>query len=242
VIENPIAYGKLPEAPTDSPTFTGEIVYPRGQIQDVLADAQADLGPVSKASWNDFHKFKFRGIDAILDAVSPALAKHRVLVMPKVLKVDSRDSQTDKGKTQREVTMTIRYRFIGPRGDHYDATVVAEGVDTGDKAVSKAWSVAQRTVFIQVFSIRTGEADPDAARSAGRGVSQPVIDARLVLKGIAESKGKTGDDALRWITGEFHAWSTGGDFLEADAVTLKDFARVLDPTVEPTRKVQRRQG
>lgn len=218
--------------------FTGETVEvpaPKPLIHEALASVQADIHAVGKGDWNDFHKFKFRGIDSILNAVAPALQQHRVVVVPKVTKFESRETESDKGKKQREVTIWVRYRFIGPAGDHLDALVPAEGLDLSDKAVAKAMSVAQRTVFIQVFSIRTGDADPDSAKSAGRGISGPLLEARMVLKNIADSKGKD----IAWVTQEFYTWSTGGDMMQADANVLKEFARFLDPSVEPTRRVRR---
>ena len=60
------------------------------------------------------------------------------------------------------VSVRVRYRFMAPDGSHVDAVVPAEAFDSGDKAVSKAMSVAFRTALIQALTLPTNEPDPDA--------------------------------------------------------------------------------
>jgi len=51
--------------------------------------------------------------------------------------------------------------FLGPKGDHIETAVAAEAMDSGDKAMTKAFSVALRTCLIQTLSLPTDEPDPD---------------------------------------------------------------------------------
>lgn len=132
-------------------------------IVEVLADVMADVTSVGKGDKNDFHKFMYRGIDRIINEVGPALRRHRVVVMPHLDSLESRDTTTEKGKTAREVTVVVTYTFKGPAGDEMTCTVPGESADTGDKAVSKAMSVAHRTALIQALTIPTEQRDPDSS-------------------------------------------------------------------------------
>jgi hypothetical protein len=139
-------------------------------IVQVLADVMTDVTSVGKGDTNQFHKFMYRGIDRVINEVGPALRRHKVVVLPELLSLESRDCTTDKGKTAREVTVTVAYTFHGPAGDTLQCIVPGESQDTGDKAVSKAMSVAHRTALIQALTIPTEQRDPDShtyTREAG---------------------------------------------------------------------------
>lgn len=132
-------------------------------IHAALAAVMADVGAVAKSDRNQVQGFNFRGIDAVINAVGPAFRSRGVIALPLV--EDAHYEQIEVGKNRslmRQCTLTVRWRFVGPAGDHLDAVVVAEAMDSGDKATSKAHSVAYRTALLQVLCIPTDEPDPDA--------------------------------------------------------------------------------
>lgn len=201
-------------------------------IQKALAAAMADVGPVDKSDWNDFHKYRFRGIDRVLDAVAPALRKHGIVIVPKVRRLVSRDVTTEKGKTAREVTVTVDYRVTGPAGDWVKPRILGESQDTSDKAIAKAMSVAYRTLLIELFAIATGEADPDAERGHTR--KSELDKAVEQVQMLATGRGWSFDDLQRDYASRFE----GGDIKTATAAALKSYIELLDPKPE-TVKVQR---
>jgi hypothetical protein len=200
-------------------------------ITEALAAVMADVTHVGKGDRNDFHKFMFRGIDRVINEVGPALRKHQVVVMPALIELTSRDVQTEKGKTSREVTVTVSYTFHGPAGDCLVCVVPGEAQDTGDKAVSKAMSVAYRTALLQALTIPTEQADPD---------SQSYTREDRTLDGW---KRKIMDEAKKreWsvddLAFQFTEWSQGEDIRHADVDLLIEFHKHL----VPPRKVQRQQ-
>lgn len=127
-----------------------------------LARVMAGVRPVGKSSRNDDQGYNFRGIDAVVNAVSPQLREHSVIVVPEVLESSYRDVTTSRGKPSREVTVKVRYRFYGPRGDYIDAVTCGESMDFGDKGTAKAMSVAFRVALLQALCLPTDEADPDS--------------------------------------------------------------------------------
>lgn len=131
-------------------------------IQASLAKVMHDVREVAKNDRNTAQNFSFRGIDAVVNAVAPALRAHNVVVMPHVEEYNFNNMTTSGGKSAMHVTLKVRYRFTGQGGDFLDSVVMGEAIDYGDKAVSKAMSVAFRTVLLQALVLPTDDVDPDA--------------------------------------------------------------------------------
>lgn len=142
----------------------------------VMGDVQA----IRKKDRNDAQRFLFRGIDAVMNAAGPALRKHGVTVVPRVLSRKITDVQL-KSRTATGVHVKVRYTVYGPAGDSFFGEVYAEAMDMGDKATAKAMSVAYRTFLLQALTVPTDEPDPDAdsyeqsapAKPKGRGRNNP---------------------------------------------------------------------
>lgn len=123
----------------------------------VMADVQA----IRKAERNNVQNFNFRGIDAVMNAVGPALRKHGVVIVPTAESVDQERYNTAKGGLMHGVVVKMSYTVYGPAGDHFTGGAYGQAADSGDKAVSKAESVAYRTFLLQALTIPTDEPDPD---------------------------------------------------------------------------------
>lgn len=133
------------------------------QIYSLLTQVMTDAGAVKKGDYNSHQKFNFRGIDAVINAVSPALRKHGVVVVPTVITSDYESVQVGQNRTvMGHARITITYTFYAPDGSNVAATVSAESMDSGDKATAKAYSVAFRTALLQTLCLPTDEADPDS--------------------------------------------------------------------------------
>lgn len=142
-----------------------EVLEPTGETPTVvqaLSLVMADIGAVAKSGVNQQQKFYFRGVDAVVNAASPAFRRRGVVVVPELLEKSRTSSQTKSGSTLNVVEVTVKYTFHGPAGDSVCAVVAAEAFDSGDKATAKAMSVAFRTALLQTLALPTDEADPDA--------------------------------------------------------------------------------
>lgn len=132
-------------------------------VVEALIGVMEEVLSVGKTGRNEQQGYSFRGVDAVVNAVGPAFRKHKVVAAPIKTATSYREVEVGKNRTlQRECTVTVIYRFHGPAGDHIDAEVPSEALDSGDKATSKAMSVAYRTVLLQVLTIPTDEPDPDS--------------------------------------------------------------------------------
>ena len=136
------------------------------------AAVMADVRAIAKDDSNQQQGFKFRGIDATMQAVGPALRTHSVMVIPTGQELKTETYQTRSGTQMKNVTVTVRYTVFGPEGDHFEGVAYGEAADVGDKAVTKAQSVALRTFLLQSLMVPTGDPDPDAT-SHERAVAAP---------------------------------------------------------------------
>ena len=131
-------------------------------IEVLLHRVMADIGVVEKTGYNKSQNFYHRTIDDTMNAAHRALIAHGVIVLPKVLNKTSERVATKGGGTAQRVELTVGYSFVGPTGDCLTATVVSESIDYGDKATSKAMSMALKVALLQSLMIPTDELDPDS--------------------------------------------------------------------------------
>lgn len=132
-----------------------------------------ELPAIGKTDYNEQQKFHFRGHDAVLNALNPLLAKHGVFVVPNVLERATSERTTRSGSAMFEVSLHVAFTFYGASGDSFTGSAWGEGTDMGDKATSKAMTMAFKSMVGQAFAISTAETvDPDATtaeESAPRG-------------------------------------------------------------------------
>jgi hypothetical protein len=119
---------------------------------------------IAKASQAD--KYKFRGIDAVRNAVGPALRKHGVVVVPVATRIEHERHTRSGGGSMTTSRATVTYAIFGPRGDRlggpgFTMETLGEGFDVGDKSSMKAQSVAERTLYITGLCIPTDQPELD---------------------------------------------------------------------------------
>lgn len=147
-------------------------------IHERMAAILAGLPAIGKDSFNQGLKFNFRSIDNILNELNPLLEKHGVFVLPEVIDLKMSSRPTKNGEATVAV-VTVAYHFSADDGSEVVAVSVGEGQDSGDKAVSKAMTMAFKTCLGQTFAIATEE-DPDGEdqTSAGQGLHAARAESR----------------------------------------------------------------
>lgn len=189
-------------------------------IIQLIATVMAEVTHVGKDGWNDQQKFKFRGIDAVINAFGPAARRAGIVPAPKVKETVYRDVLVGAKRTpMQQCTVKVRYRFWGPAGDHLDVKVPGEAMDSGDKGTAKAMSVAYRTALIQLLALPTDEPDPDAT-SYER--AQPAETDHKWLAAVRQRIDAAADTAaLDAIGAEIGAQSDAGNLAVADGTALR---------------------
>ena len=132
-------------------------------IYKAINEVMKEIGAVGKNQKNSQQGFMYRGIDAVMNAINPALTNHGVFVVPEVLEQTREERTTSKGNLLIYSICKIKFSFFAEDGSHIEAITIGEGMDSGDKATNKAMSIAFKYACFQVFCIPTEEMDdPDA--------------------------------------------------------------------------------
>lgn len=149
-------------------------------IYETIPAVMAEIGAIGKDSWNK-QGFSYRGIDAVMNALNPAMTKYKMFAVPKVLDHKREERHAAKGGNLIYSIITVEYTFYAEDGSSVSAIVIGEGMDSGDKATNKAMSVAFKYACFQTFCIPTEEMkDPDAETPPPSEPEKPVLEAKYV--------------------------------------------------------------
>jgi hypothetical protein len=117
---------------------------------------------IAKGRRNQQQGFMFRGIDDIYNAMSPLLAEHGLMILPRMVAREHEERATAKGGTLHYVTVAAEFDFIAVEdGTLHVCRTYGEAMDSADKATNKAMSAAYKYACMQAFAIPT-EAMEDA--------------------------------------------------------------------------------
>lgn len=131
-------------------------------IYESINAVMSEIGAIGKTSKNTTQGFMFRGIDAVMNAINPALVKNKVFIVPTILERTREERTTSKGGVLIYSICKVKYTFYAEDGSFVESVVIGEGMDNGDKATNKAMSIAFKYACFQVFCIPTEEmVDPD---------------------------------------------------------------------------------
>lgn len=132
------------------------------QIYGLIAQAMRKVGAIGKDSINKTQGFKYRGIDAVYNALNPVMSELGLFVCPEIIDHRREERQNANGTVLKYSILTIKYTMYAPDGSNVSCVVVGEGMDSGDKASNKAMSVGLKYACFQLFMIPTEEmVDPD---------------------------------------------------------------------------------
>ena len=137
-------------------------------VYKAICAVQSDLAKsgIGKDSTNTYDGYKFRGIDAVYNALSPLLAKHGLCILPRVLSRQRDERVSKKGDPVFYVTVEAEFDFVcAEDGSKHTIKTFGEAMDRGDKATNKAMSAAYKYAAFQAFAIPT-EGDNDADSSS----------------------------------------------------------------------------
>ncbi len=205
--------------PEEAPVRTADTAArgaPReaGQIYTLIPMVMEAIGVVEKGGWNDFDKYKFRGIDDLYTAVHPALVKHQITPAVRVLEHTQAERQSSAGKPMLHVVLKLSVRFTAPDGSFVTNETVGEGMDRGDKAYNKAMSAAMKYALIMGLAIPTGEKidtenDSPKIKAAPKRTSRKKATRADALEAIKkELIDAYGDDKAAKADALEHAWQT----------------------------------
>jgi hypothetical protein len=182
---------------------TGPRVY--GAIAAVMLDMSRE--GIAKDKKNAAQGYKFRGIDDVYNALSPVLAKHQLVMLPKVLNRDVVERQSKGGGAMFYVTVEVEFSLVSAEdGSEHVIKTYGEAMDSADKATNKAMSAAFKYAAMQAFCIPTeGDNDTDAATPQVLSAEQQAInhlDACAIDASIFKDAWLKNKDAWKNVLGD----------------------------------------
>lgn len=128
------------------------------KIFEAVNAVMADVGTVGKNRTNEQQKYRFRGVEDVMNALSPAFIKNKIFCVPCVKKKEREERKNAKGGNLIYTLIEVEYTFFSAEDkSHIQVTILGEGMDTGDKSVNKALSAAFKYACFQLFCIPTEE-------------------------------------------------------------------------------------
>lgn len=213
------------------------IVYPWGDseapsVDDAWTAVMREVPVLTKGRTSEggrgMPSFQFRGIDDLMAALGPAMRRWGVKILPgRITDRTSETYSTKSGTTMRNISVTREFVIRGPRGDMFPAgEMIGEAADAGDKATSKAQSVALRLYGLQALMVPTGDADPDSYTHE-RAAPDPALDEANEARGdmltLLQPYDWTPEKLIRRFKDDY-----GADLLAADTATVRAFASALE--------------
>lgn len=161
-------------------------------IYEAISATMADVGAIGKQDKNQQQGFMYRGVDAVMNALQPAMLKNHLFVVPEVIDQTREERVTQKGNNLIYSILRVRFTFYAEDGSSINAVVIGEGMDSGDKASNKAMSIAFKYACFQVFCIPTEEMkDPDAECHEVKAKANPPKVADVASMKIGQAKVNT---------------------------------------------------
>ncbi|WP_313313412.1 ERF family protein [Pulveribacter sp.] len=137
------------------------------RIQDAVLGVMKDIATtgIAKLQRNVQQGYSFRGIESAMNELSPLLVKHGITVTPSYSELNIYErfrGDPKDGRAIRFCTLKGTFRFAAEDGSFVLSECFGEAMDAGDKAVTKAQSIAFRTALFQQFVVPTMAMDPES--------------------------------------------------------------------------------
>lgn len=172
-------------------------------VYQAIAAVMEDVGHegIAKDRRNDSQKYNFRGIDDVYNALAPILARHHLIIVPRVLSREKTERVSNKDDGRGNVRESVLFYVVvhvefdiicATDGSKHVASTWGEAMDSADKATNKAMSAAYKYMAMQTFCIPTeGDNDADASHHevsrSNAGASAPQRRAQQATGGEAIS-------------------------------------------------------
>jgi hypothetical protein len=166
------------------------------RVYAAIAAVMAELAKagISKDRSNSQQGYKFRGIDDVYNALSPALALHNLCMLPRILSREVTERTTQKGNALFYVVVEAEFDLISTEdGTKHTVRTYGEAMDSADKATNKAMSAAYKYAAMQAFAIPT-EGDNDADSTTHEVAPRKAEEPKQLVKVSREAERQMRDE------------------------------------------------
>ena len=109
---------------------------------------------IGKTRDNKQQGYKFRGVDEVMNAFAPLLAKEGIFIRPHFTDRTVAERATKQGGTLFSVSVSGSFDFVAEDGSSVTVgPFYGEAMDSGDKATNKAMATAFKYAMFQTFCV-----------------------------------------------------------------------------------------
>lgn len=137
---------------------------PKKTLISKLSEAATKVKAVAKDGSNKYQGYSFQSEASIKAAVKDALAETGIIILPH-FEVTQHWSDTTRKGTKNNFVEVMGTFTITDGNESVQGSMPGCGQDSGEKAVTKACTTAQKYFYKQLFNITDKEEDPDATNS-----------------------------------------------------------------------------
>lgn len=135
---------------------------PKVQLLEKIFNVQQQVEILQKTNFNEAQKYFFARESDFISTIKPLLGEYKLMVIPTHLKTDVRDTSTSSGSPAESVLVQMVYTIYDTEtGESLQVPVSAAGKDSGDKAVAKALTMANKYFLAKTFQMETTTDDPE---------------------------------------------------------------------------------
>jgi len=164
---------------------------------------------IGKNRKNTQQGYAFRGVDDVMNAFAPLLAKHGLAIVPSFSDREVTERATKAGGAIFVVTVKGTFRLVAADGSSVEVgPIYGEASDTADKATNKAMATAFKYALFQAFcvpleGVTGGDADEQTHEIASRPKSiappRATEDEFKALKGLREETQVSVEDLTAYV-------------------------------------------
>lgn len=199
-------------------------------VYQLIASVAAEIAHegISKSRKNQSQGYSFRGIDDVYNALAPVMAKHGLVILPRILSRELTERSSAKGGVLFSVVVEAEFDFVSSHDStKHTVKTYGEAMDSADKATNKAMSAAYKYAAFQTFCIPTeGDNDADAVTHVVQ--RAPVIDMEAYetehLPGLREAA-LAGQESLAAAFGKIAKSPEKAAFWQKHGASLKAAAQ-----------------
>lgn len=124
-----------------------------------LSKIQKELDKIEKDGKNDRQGFNYVSESQVKAKLQNKLADHGIMIIPHYEILNTWNGQTNKGNTMNYVSVMGTFKLTNG-SEEFIGSMPGIGMDSGDKAIYKAETGAQKNFLMQLFLMSTGD-DPE---------------------------------------------------------------------------------
>lgn len=213
-------------------------------IYAAISGVMRDLGEMGlgKEGYNQGQKFSFRGIDDVYAALNPVMVRHGVLILPRYGDGTREELTTKSGGVMHSVIIPGEFDLVCTvDGSCHTIRTIGEAQDSGDKASSKAMSIALKYAAFQAFLIPIKgqmqdqeEHTPEATRPrmSPKEASRLLGWANQVIERVGKVQNQDELDALKREDGFGRKWKQLNEVKQQEIMdAFRDRAMDFEPPI-----------